>query len=84
MSEDQFKNTHLKKSAARLYAVQALFQMEASKSSVRDIMKEFEMHRIGAKIDDNTYNNADIIMFRDILNKVVKKKRSRVWSSQLY
>ncbi len=75
MPETQRKNNHYKKSAARLYAVQALFQMEASKTSVKEIMKEFEIHRIGAKIDENTFNYADIRMFRSILNKVVKDQR---------
>ena len=33
------------KSAARLYAVQALFQMEASEQSVDSVRKEFEDFR---------------------------------------
>ena len=54
-----------KKSAARLYAVQALFQMEASQSSLKGIIKEFE---------DSTYNNADLKMFRKILHKAVSEQ----------
>ena len=72
MRHDNLKNAHIKKSASRLYAVQALFQMEVSQSSVTEITEEFEMHRIGAKIGDHVYNNADIKMFRDILLRAVK------------
>ena len=36
------------KSAARLYAVQALFQMEASGQTVEAVRAEFETHRFGA------------------------------------
>ena len=40
------------KSAARLFAVQALFQMEASNQTVDQIMVEFEDHRFGEEFDD--------------------------------
>ena len=75
MSGNIVKKNHPQKSAARLYAVQALFQMEVSKSSVTAITKEFIKHRIGAKIGDTTYNNADIKMFQEILIKAVKEQR---------
>ena len=74
MSENTTKNIHFKKSAARLYAIQALFQMEVSKSTLREITDEFEMHRIGASIDDSTYNEADLKMFRSIVNTAVKEQ----------
>ena len=66
--------THFKKTAARLYAVQALFQMEASQASATDVANEFEMHRIGAEIGKIRYNPADTKMFREILNKVVTEQ----------
>jgi transcription termination factor NusB len=40
------------KSAARLYAVQALFQMEAAGQSVEKVTREFETHRFGATYDE--------------------------------
>lgn len=67
-------NVHVKKSAARLYAIQALFQMEVSKSSLSDITHEFLTHRIGARIGNNTYHEADLTMFQDLLSKVVKEQ----------
>tara|TARA_Y200000002_G_scaffold40731_1_gene29627 strand:- start:30 stop:509 length:480 start_codon:yes stop_codon:yes gene_type:complete len=74
MSKDKNLYTHSKQSAARLYAVQALFQMEMSHLSVKETIKEFELHRIGAKIDDTRYNFADLNMFRDILQKAVAEQ----------
>ena len=74
MSENKTKNIHLKKSASRLYAIQALFQMEVSKSPLDEITAEFENHRIGASIDENTYNQADLKMFRAIVNNAVKQQ----------
>ena len=39
------------KSASRLYAVQALFQMEASQLPIDVVSKEFEEHRMGVELD---------------------------------
>ena len=39
------------RAAARLYAVQALFQMEASGAALEAVLAEFETHRFGAVID---------------------------------
>ena len=38
------------KSASRLYAVQALFQMEASNQPIDVVIKEFEDHRMGVEL----------------------------------
>lgn len=43
-----------RKSAARLYAVQALFQMESTGQTAEAIASEFETHRFGAVIEDDT------------------------------
>ncbi len=40
-----------RKTAARLYAVQALFQMETSGQDAAAVAAEFETHRFGAAID---------------------------------
>ena len=74
MSKNAIKNIHFKKSASRLYAIQALFQMEVSKSPLDEITAEFEMHRIGASIGNNTYNKADLSMFKAIINNAVKQQ----------
>ena len=74
MSKNATKHIHFKKSAARLYAIQALFQMEISKLPLDEITAEFETHRIGAIIDNYTYNEADLRMFRAIINNAVKQQ----------
>ncbi|WP_232830520.1 transcription antitermination factor NusB [Oceanicella sp. SM1341] len=62
------------RSAARLYAVQALFQMEAQGTSLSETMSEFETHRIGATIDEDTYEEADIDHFRHLVSEAVSRQ----------
>jgi N utilization substance protein B len=59
------------KSAARLYAVQALFQMESSGQTVEAVTAEFEMHRFGAVYDDDEMAEGDVGHFRAIVNHAV-------------
>ena len=46
------------RSAARFYAVQALFQMEAADAGLETVLEEFETHRMGAEIDGVAYADA--------------------------
>ncbi len=59
------------KSAARLFAVQALFQMEASGAPLEKVQAEFEDHRLGAEIDGDTYAEGNIDLFRTLLHEAV-------------
>ncbi|WP_339107906.1 transcription antitermination factor NusB [Thioclava sp. GXIMD4216] len=59
------------KSAARLYAVQALFQMEAGGLSVDKVRAEFENFRFGAVIDDVEMSEGNVDLFRRILDDAV-------------
>ncbi|MEM7526000.1 MAG: transcription antitermination factor NusB [Pseudomonadota bacterium] len=59
------------KSTARLSAVQALYQMEASKQPLDKVREQFESLRIGAEIDGARYREADIDLFRKILDDVL-------------
>lgn len=59
------------KSAARLYAVQALFQMEASGQTVDKVRREFETHRLGATIEGEEFAEGDVNLFRQILEEAV-------------
>ena len=54
------------KSAARLYAVQALFQMESSGQTVESVTKEFETHRFGAIYDEEEMAEGDVDHFRAV------------------
>ncbi|MDJ0826043.1 MAG: transcription antitermination factor NusB [Rhodobacter sp.] len=59
------------KSAARLYAVQALFQMEAAGQTAEAVRDEFETHRFGAAYDEGEFVEGDVDHFRAILNAAV-------------
>ena len=64
-------NTRQMKSAARLYAVQALFQMEASGQTVEAITREFEDHRFGAVYEGEEMAEGDVDLFRGLVNDAV-------------
>jgi N utilization substance protein B len=59
------------KAAARLAAVQALYQMEVAGKGVTEILAEFETHWIGGEIEGDQYEEADIDLFRDIVQGVL-------------
>lgn len=59
------------KSAARLYAVQALFQMEAAGASVDRVAREFETHRFGADQDGAELAEGNVDTFRRITTAAV-------------
>ena len=59
------------RSAARLYAVQALFQMESSGQTVQTICREFETHRFGATYDEGEFIEGDPDHFRAVVEKAV-------------
>jgi transcription antitermination protein NusB len=56
-----------RKSAARLYAVQALFQMETSGQMVEEVTREFETHRFGASYEEGEFAEGDPDLFRAIV-----------------
>ena len=59
------------RSASRLYAVQALFQMEASGQSADAVQREFEDHRFGAVYDGEEMAEGDVDLFRKVLGDAV-------------
>jgi N utilization substance protein B len=59
------------KSASRLYAVQALFQMESSSQTVQAVCREFETHRFGATYDEGEFAEGDVDHFREVVDKAV-------------
>jgi transcription antitermination protein NusB len=60
-----------KRSAARLYAVQALFQMEVSGQTVEAVSREFETHRFGAIYDETEMEEGDVALFRKLVGDAV-------------
>ena len=59
------------KSAARLYAVQALFQMESSGQTVESVTAEFETHRFGATYEEGEFVEGDVDHFRALVDRAV-------------
>ncbi len=62
------------KSAARLYAVQALFQMESSGQTVEQVTREFEDHRFGAIYDGIEMQEGDLDTFRALMETAVDQQ----------
>ena len=58
------------RSAARLAAVQALYQQEMEKTPLRALLHEFHHHRLGATIEDVEYADAEVEFFDDIVSGV--------------
>ncbi|WP_236545146.1 transcription antitermination factor NusB [Tropicimonas marinistellae] len=62
------------KSAARLYAVQALFQMESSGQTTEAVEKEFEDHRFGAAYEGEEMAEGDPATFRALVDRAVNEQ----------
>ncbi len=62
------------RAAARLAAVQALYQMEVSGKGLAETQSEFESFWIGNEIEGTQYNEAEIAFFRDILSGVLAEQ----------
>ena len=59
------------KSASRLYAVQALFQMEHSDQTSDAVCEEFLDHRFGADYDGAQFAEGDVDLFRQTIANAV-------------
>jgi transcription antitermination protein NusB len=55
------------RSAARLAAVQALYQQEMENIPLAQLLHEFHQHRLGATIEDTKYAEAEVDFFNDIV-----------------
>jgi len=62
------------RTAARFYAVQALFQMEAADVGLATVIDEFETLRFGAEIDGATFADPDLLHFRALLTAAVSEQ----------
>ena len=65
-----------RRGAARLAAVQALYQMDLGGVTQEDVIAEFETYRFGQEIDSETYREADRAFFREIVFGVVRDQRA--------
>ena len=62
------------RSAARLFAVQALFQMETTGQTVESVTREFEDHRFGEVFDDYEMAEGDIETFEALVDRAVNEQ----------
>jgi N utilization substance protein B len=63
-----------RRGAARLAAVQALYQMDIAATGVNDILAQFESHWIGQEVEGNQYLPAEAAYFRELVNGVVREQ----------
>ncbi|HWP24866.1 MAG TPA: transcription antitermination factor NusB [Xanthobacteraceae bacterium] len=64
-----------RRGAARLAAVQALYQMDMAATSLDKILAEFETHWLGREIEGDQYLPAEAAFFRDVVSGVVAEQR---------
>jgi N utilization substance protein B len=63
------------RSAARLAAVQALYQMDMTGIDLNDVVAEFEEYRLGQELEGEQYRAAEADFFREIVEGVVREQR---------
>jgi len=68
-------NRAASRSAARLAAVQALYQMDMTGIDLNEVVTEFEMHRLGQEVEGEQYCQAEADFFRNLVEGVVREQR---------
>jgi len=66
----------VRRKAARLAAVQALYQMDIAATPLPDVLAEYETHWIGREVEGETYPEAEAAYFRDIVSGVLNEQRT--------
>lgn len=64
-----------RRSAARLAAVQALYQMDLTGKGLETIIREFERHWMGKEIEEDQYKPADSALFRVLVQGVLDRQK---------
>lgn len=62
------------RSASRLAAVQALYQRQMEKTPTARLLDEFHQHRLGAEIEDEQYEEAEVDFFDDVVSGVIARQ----------
>ena len=58
------------RSAARLAAVQALYQQQMERTALAKLLDEFHQHRLGREIEGDEYAEAEVSFFDDVVRGV--------------
>lgn len=61
------------RAAARLAAVQALYQYQMEGTPLAQLLDEFHRHRLGAEIDEDRYADAEVAFFDDVVQGVISR-----------
>lgn len=61
------------RSAARLAAVQALYQYNMEKTPLARLLNEFHQHRLGREIEDEQYADAEVAFFDDLVSGTIAR-----------
>ncbi|GAA0282551.1 transcription antitermination factor NusB [Alteraurantiacibacter aestuarii] len=61
------------RSAARLAAVQALYQWHMEKTALARLLDEFHQHRLGKEIEDDQYVDAEVEFFDDVVRGYIAR-----------
>jgi N utilization substance protein B len=90
MPSPKAKSRTKARAAARLAAVQALYQHEMERTPIAALLNEFHQHRLGATIEDVEYADADVAFFddlvkgagarRDEIDRLIASKLAADWS----
>lgn len=90
MPSNTAKSRSKARAAARLAAVQALYQHDMEATPIVSLLHEFHHHRLGAVIEDVEYAEADVDFFddlvtgvdarRDEIDRIVAGKLAEGWS----
>ena len=62
------------RAAARLAAVQALYQHEMEATPLARLLDEFHQHRLGMEIDDATFADAEVAFFDDLVKGALARR----------
>jgi N utilization substance protein B len=64
------------RSAARLAAVQALYQMDLAQTDVSEVLAQFSSRAAGQNFDEGEVGGAEFAFLRDIVEGVVREQRA--------
>jgi transcription antitermination protein NusB len=64
-----------RRGAARLAAVQALYQMDVAATPLHDILAQFESHWLGREVEGSKYLPAEAGFFRDLVGGFLREQR---------
>ncbi|KPH58695.1 transcription antitermination factor NusB [Novosphingobium aerophilum] len=74
MSNSKQAGSKQARAAARLAAVQALYQFDMEGTLLPTLLDEFHRHRLGMTIDEEEYAKAEVAFFDDVVKGVISRR----------